>query len=206
MTIAAQNQGAELHSPDAELLTYERYVQEFMNERPTLQPYAIVEGVRTFMSSLLLTHQRIVIKLILLLSVYEQMRRSGIVITAPFDVLIRRIPRLQVRQPDVLFITNDRVEQAGGIMIEGPLTVAPQLVIEILSPSETASIVRDKIEDFRSIGVEEAWLVSSQAETIQVLRLSADGAETVGLYANGQTLQSRALPDLSVDLADVFAV
>lgn len=195
-----------LHSQKTELLTYERYVEEFMNERPTLQPYAIVEGVRIFMSSPLLIHQRIVIKLILLLSAYEQMRRNGIVIAAPFDVLIRRTPRLQVRQPDVLFITNDRVEQAGGVMMEGPLTTAPQLIIEVLSPSETRRTVQDKIEDFRSIGVEEAWLVSSQAETVQILRLSPDGVETIGIYVNGQTLQSRVFPDLSVDLAEVFAV
>ncbi len=198
------------HPPDTELLTYERYVQEFMDERPTLQPYDIIEGVHVFVNSPLPVHQigqqTIRLNIVGLLRHYQHRTCNGIVIAAPFDVLIRRTPRLQVRQPDVLFITNDRVEQSGGIMMEGPLTTAPQLIIEVLSPSETRRTVQDKIEDFRSIGLEEAWLVSSQAETVQILRLTSDGVETIGIHVNGQTLQSRVFPDLSVDLADVFAV
>ena len=199
MTTALQRQ-------ETELLTYERYVQDFMNERPILQPYAIIEGVRYPMNSPLLIHQIVQLNIGELFRHSQRATGTGLTVVAPFDVVIRQLPRLQVRQPDVLFITRDRIEQAGGIMMEGPLTVPPQIVVKILSPSETASIVRDKIEDFRRIGVEEAWLVSSQAETVQILRLSADGMETVAIYANGQTLQSRVFPDMTFALADIFVL
>ncbi len=196
-----------LKQPDApqKLITYEEYLEDFMSKRPTLQPYEIIEGVRHFMNTPLLIHQRIVIRLILLLSAYEVARRTGIVIVSPFDVLIRRIPRLQTRQPDVMFITNDRLELSGGIMMEGPLEQPPQLVIEVLSPSETRRIVQDKIEDYRSIGVEEAWLVSSQAETVQVLRLTAEGVESVAVYGFDESVTSLVFPDLTLSLADIFA-
>lgn len=196
-----------LKQPEApqKLITYEEYLEGFMNERPTLQPYDIIEGVRHFMNTPLLVHQRIVIRLVLLLSAYEVARRTGIVIVSPFDVLIRRVPRLQTRQPDVMFITNDRLELSGGVMMEGPLEQPPQLVIEVLSPSETRRIVQDKIEDYRSIGVEEAWLVSSQAETVQVLRLTAEGVEIVALYGINQSVTSLVFPDMTLSLADIFA-
>ncbi len=126
-------------------------------------------------------------------------------IVSPFDVLIRRVPRLQTRQPDVMFITNDRLELSGGVMMEGPLEQPPELVIEVLSPSETRRIVQDKIEDYRSIGVEEAWLVSSQAETVQVLRLTAEGVEIVALYGINQSVTSLVFPDMTLSLADIFA-
>ena len=187
------------------VITYEEYLEGFMNKRPTLQPYEIIEGVRHFMNTPLLIHQRIVIRLVLLLSAYEVARRTGIVIVSPFDVLIRRVPRLQTRQPDVMFITNDRLELSGGVMMEGPLEQPPQLVIEVLSPSETRRIVQDKIEDYRSIGVEEAWLVSSQGETVQVLRLSADGVDNVAVYGFNQSVTSLTFPDMTLSLADIFA-
>lgn len=201
MTATAQRQ------PEApqKLLTYEEYLEGFMNERPTLQPYDIIEGVRTFMNSPLLVHQIVQLNIAELFRRYQRASGRGITVPAPFDVLIRRTPRLQVRQPDVLFISNDRLERAGGIMMEGPLEQPPQLVVEILSPSETRRTVQDKIEDFRSIGVEEAWLVSSQSETVQVLRLTADGVEIVALYGFNQSVTSLAFPDMTLSLEDIFA-
>jgi Uma2 family endonuclease len=52
------------------------------------------------------------------------------------DVVIRAEP-LRVRQPDALFISNERLDQVGGEPEHGPLKAAPELVVEILSPSET---------------------------------------------------------------------
>ena len=70
-------------------------------------------------------------------------RASGVgkVITAPYDVLIRRLPKLQTRQPDVLLISWARLAQGGGVPKVGPLPVARELVVEILSDSETQSIL-----------------------------------------------------------------
>ena len=62
-----------------------------------------------------------------------------------------------------------------------------------------------KIREYCAVGVREAWMVSLQAETVEVLRLSSEGAETVVIYGNRQTLQSVTFPDLTIALADVFA-
>ncbi|MGQ9736805.1 MAG: Uma2 family endonuclease [Armatimonadota bacterium] len=66
--------------------------------------------------------------------------------------------------------------------------VVPDLVVEVLSPSETQSAVDAKIEDYRQVGVRELWLVSPEAETGEVLKLSSEGAERVGLYGRGDVV------------------
>lgn len=186
-------------------LTYEAYIGEFASQPTTMRPYEIIDGVRIFMNSPLLLHQRVVFLLALLLREYERTSGSGIVILSPFDVVIRRDPKLQTRQPDLLFITNERLERAGGLYSEGPLEVAPDLVIEVLSPSETRSSLFAKIEDFQRIGVQEAWIVSPQGETVQVLTLQPNiiGA---GIYGQGQSVESVIFPSLSLPVASIFAI
>jgi Uma2 family endonuclease len=122
---------------------------------------------------------------------------------APFDVVIRTVP-LQTRQPEVFFITNERLEEAGGIPAAGPLPIGPELIIEVLSASETPRTLGAKLEDFASVGVREAWLVSPESETVQVYRLAPEWIEPAAVYIYGQTLTSEAIPDLSIALADTF--
>ena len=189
---------------ESDEITYERYLAEFTSEPPTMQPYEILEGVRYIMNSPLLPHQMTTGRIYLKMFDYGDTTGNGVAVVSPFDVVIRRRPRLKTRQPDVLFISRARFEAAGGANLAGPLETAPELIVEVLSPSETPRILRGKIEDFRSIGVQEAWIVSMEAETVQVQRLSPEGIETVATYAHGQTIQSVVFPDLRIPVAEIF--
>lgn len=186
--------------PALPLLTYEQYLTEGAVEGA----YEIIEGVRYFMAGPSWRHQVIVGNVFELLRAFQRSARSGRALTSPFDVLIHRVP-LHTRQPDALFITEARLESAGGIPLDGPLEVGPELIVEVLSPSETPRSLRDKLSDFAAVGVREAWIVSPDAETVEVRRLSPEGIETVAVYAFGQTLQSVALPGLTLAVADFFA-
>ncbi len=178
------------------LLTYEQYMAEFLTEPPTMQPYEIIEGIRHFMNTPNWRHQRIVLNIAEALHRYEEESGKGVVGLLPFDVIIRRVPRLQTRQPDVFFVSHERLEQGGGVPAAGPLEVGPELVVEVLSPSETPCSLQGKLEDYRSIGVQECWIVSPDAETVQVLRLAPEKIETVATYAYDHTLHSAIFPDL----------
>ena len=136
---------------------------------------------------------------------YAQAGGIGKVNIAPFDVLIRRFPKMQVRQPDVLFISSARLAQAGGRPAKGPLESAPELVVEIISDSETQRILGDKIADYVTIGVCECWVVRPEGGTVEVLALSPSGAASAAVYGQGQTVASRVFPGLLVSVADVFA-
>lgn len=184
--------------PMPELLTYEGYLAEGeINKR-----YDILDGVREYMSSPTLTHQEVAMNLLECLRAYQRETGRGRTVIAPFDILIRRVPRLRTRQPDLLFLTNETLAKVDASAL--PFPAAPELVVEILSDSERQRMVADKLADYIAIGVKEAWLVRPDAQTVEVLRLTSNGPVTVATYDATQTLQSFTFPDLAVTVADFF--
>jgi Uma2 family endonuclease len=179
-----------------ETLTYAQYV-----DTPLHGSYAIVDGVLHPMPAPSWKHQRILGNVFDALRAFELNERRGRAQLAPLDVVIRREP-LRTRQPDALFISHERLDE---IDTDAPLEIGPELVVEILSPSESARAVREKLDDFAAIGTREAWLISPEAETIQVLRLTPDGIETAAVAASGQQVASLAFPGLTVGVDDLFA-
>jgi Uma2 family endonuclease len=183
------------------LLTYEAYLEE----GEVLQRYDIIDGVRESMPNPSRHHQRLLFKIGRLFSHYEETSGQGQVIIAPCDVLITRIP-LRTRQPDVLFISKDRLAQNPSEDDPAPLNPAPELVVEILSPSETWRIHARKIADYCKVNVLECWAVSPDTQSVEVLRLAPQGAQSEAVYRMGETVVSLTFPDLAVPVAEIFSV
>jgi len=102
---------ATMTQAPAGLLTYEAYMAE-----PEVQGrYDIINGVRHTMAGASWRHQRIAKNLSKALGEYEETSGIGLLIFAPYDILIRRRPKLGTRQPDVLFVSHTRLRQGGGI-------------------------------------------------------------------------------------------
>jgi Uma2 family endonuclease len=130
----------------------------------------------------------------------------GVVLMAPVDLLIQREP-LRTRQPDILYLSADRTGIRGRAQLRGLpfLEIPPDLVVEVLSPSNTRRDIESKLEDYRRIGVKECWLVSPEAETIDVLRLSAQSTTAaVGIFGIDGTLRSEVLGDFTLYVRDIF--
>ena len=129
----------------------------------------------------------------------------GIVLTAPYDVLVSREP-LRVRQPDILVVNSELTgishpsDLTGRPYLERP----PLLVAEVLSPSNTRRDIEQRLADYRSIGVPECWLASFPNRNVEVLRLTADGAITVASYGMDDTLRSEVLPGFELAITDIF--
>ena len=85
-------------------------------------------------------------------------------------------------------------------MIEG----GPDLVVEILSPSNIRRDIEEKLKDYASIDVRECWLVSPEARTVEVLKLSANRLERSGLYGVGDVIRSEVLPELRLKAEEVL--
>jgi hypothetical protein len=88
-----------------DVLSYEDYLSEGYVEGR----YDIVEGVRISMPGATWEHQRTAGNLYNHFRQYERSSGKGLALFAPFDVLIRRLPRLQTRQPDLLFISHEQL-------------------------------------------------------------------------------------------------
>ena len=105
-------------------------------------------------------HQAIQGKLFIALHDYAVSVRHGEVVMSPCDVRITLRP-FRSRQPDVLFISNDRLAANPPADNPAPLSPAPELVVEIVSRSDKPAVLAAKIADYRSVDVREVWVVRS---------------------------------------------
>ena len=171
----------------------------------TNQQCEVVDGVLVMPPSPFGEHPWVVQVILTELQPFLIENRLGIVLTAPYDVLINRVP-LRVRQPDILVVNEGLTgiarpaDLAGRPYLEGP----PLLVVEVLSPSNTPRDIEERLADYLSIGVPECWLASFAERNIQVLRLTPEGAVAVGTYGMGETLLSEVLPGFELAVDDVF--
>lgn len=103
-----------------------------------------------------------------------------------------------VRGADVAFIST---EQLGRVQSESYLDVAPELVVEIISPSNTWREMRDKIDEYFRIGVERVWIVEPERRQVLVY-----GSPTeLDLLRETDTLRGEGvLQEFSLPLAELF--
>jgi Uma2 family endonuclease len=93
-----------------------------------------------------------------------------------------------------------KVEFIGLQVIEG----GPDLVIEVLSPTNTRRELEAKLRDYHSVAVREAWVISPQARTLEVLQLAPERLERSGLYGLGDLVVSQVLPELRLTVDEIF--
>ena len=187
---------------DDEILKYDEYLRSFRTEPPTLQPYYIADGVQIMLPMPGLRHQRTILRLLVLL--HGDTELPPIVpIPAPLDTLIQRDP-LCTRQADILVMSRERFESHDVISMPGPVTVAPDLVIEVLVPTESPREIKAKMLDFQKIGVREGWLVDIATETVRVLSLASSHIQVEAVYERGQEADSLALPGLELPVEKIF--
>ncbi len=127
------------------------------------------------------------------------------VYVAPFDVRLTRFSKIKnqdattVVQPDLCVICDPaKLDKRGCIG-------APDLVVEILSPGNSRTEMRDKFELYQEAGVLEYWVVNPTERMIQVWKLNEQGFY-IGLPPNveGDILQTPIIPNLEIIVTDVF--
>ncbi len=126
------------------------------------------------------------------------------VYVAPFDVRFRRIRSdkevTNVVQPDLCVICDlSKLDDRG-------CNGAPDLIIEILSPGNSRTEMKDKFELYQEAGVLEYWIANPSEKMIQVFRLNEQGYYN-GLppVVEGDMLSTPIVPNLEVDVTAVFA-
>lgn len=131
------------------------------------QRYEIVRGVLYVSPAPSYRHQRTISRLLFALMQVVEEHRSGVVLTAPFDV---RLPGIaNPVQPDVVFFRRANRPTEDAKHFEG----VPDLVVEVLSPRTRTLDQSVKLEAYEAAGVPECWLVDADARTVTVYRLDA---------------------------------
>ena len=113
-------------------------------------------------------HQIVSTRLVAALHVHVEARSLGVVVAAPFDVILSD---RTIVQPDIVFIATDRVGRISERGVEG----APTLVVEILSASTRETDRDAKLRLYASHGVPWYWIVDPDARVVEGYRLQAGG-------------------------------
>jgi Uma2 family endonuclease len=142
-------------------------------------------------------HEKIVAKLIFLLSLFVEARALGTVIGGA-GVRIERAPDT-VRAPDVAFFDPSRISLDA--VIPGYADVVPNLVIEVESPNDRRSQVHDKAHMWLYYGAEAVWVVQPEQRSVSIYR---SGQDTIGLSGTVQLDGLDVLPGFRCDLSDIF--
>lgn len=147
-----------------------------------------------------LSHQRVVGCLHLLIGGFAQQEKHGEVFTAPVDVVLGPS---DIVQPDLVWVSPER----SNILSEANIQGAPDLVIEVSSPSTRKLDETTKRKLYERHGVREYWIVDPELERLRVYLSGSDG-----LFEEPRELsveqKDRAtpsvLPGLNFEVAEIF--
>jgi Uma2 family endonuclease len=142
-------------------------------------------------------HQRVVQNLEVRLLSYVQ-SRGGLVLASPIDIVFSEF---DVVQPDIVFFCRDRVQLVDP---DRAIRDAPDLGVEVLSPSTAATDRGKKMQMLARYGVPEYWLVDPLARTLEIYRLSADAYALEQIASEDDIARSQIIPDLSFPAREIF--
>lgn len=160
--------------------------------------YEVLDGVLYMTPPPAIKHQRASLRLARRMGTFAEERNLGEVLIAPCGV---RLPTQPVPvQPDILFVSAARQDIVGEQYVEG----APDLVVEVLSPSNWPYDRTEKFQAYLTAGVQEYWIVDYRACTIEVFTLEEGAYALVGQFGSGETAHSPLLAGFQVAVDEVF--
>ena len=104
----------------------------------------------------------------------------------------------RVRGPDIHFVRAERIPE-GGVPDEF-WPIAPDLAVEVISPSDTAEVIKDKMRDYFAAGTGTVWLVYPKFKEIEAHY--ASGA--VRIFRDEDSLEDTVLPGFSCSVKEIF--
>lgn len=132
------------------------------------------------------------------LMTHVQLTGLGEVYVAPFDV---ELDYKTVVQPDVFVLLNESKHKFTPARVVG----APDLIVEISSPSTATHDRSRKHNAYERAGVKEYWIADPGSHTIEVLHLEGSRYITQGVFSDEDTLPSLVVPLLPVQVKQFFS-
>lgn len=164
---------------------------------PEGAPYQLIKGELVMSPSPSTIHQEILKILGVKLVNVAEGRGMGKVYFAPIDVYFSD---KDVYQPDIIFISKDRVNIIGERKIEG----APDLIIEILSPATAYYDLRIKKETYEKAGVKEYWIIDPMEKIIEIYQNTKEGFKPLYVVQTEGEVSSAIIEGFKLSLRELF--
>ena len=178
---------------DARLITGEELA--FM---PDVGPCELVNGRIVPMTPTGGEHGRVESNFSEAINSFARARKLGKVFVGEVGIFTRRDPDT-VRGADVAYLSNERYERLGSK--RGFLDVAPDLVVEVLSPHDSAAGLTQKLREYFAIGVRLVWVADPDARAVLAYRSLTDVRE---LRETDRLSGDDVLPGFEVPVASLF--
>jgi Uma2 family endonuclease len=161
--------------------------------------YEVIKGVLHMTPAPRTKHQKAIGKLYSALTRFVEQHDMGDLYFAPIDVILPHHLATPV-QPDLLFISKERLDIVKEQFIEG----APDLIVEVLSPTNWLDDRRIKYEVYAEAGVREYWIVDPDLRTVEVFVLREGEYALVGRFGPGEKAHSEVLEGFEVAVDEVL--
>jgi Uma2 family endonuclease len=160
--------------------------------------YQLVEGSLHMAPAPSRFHQDISRNIQVLIANWIEAGGGGKIYTAPFDVYL---DETNVFQPDHVYISEQNI----GILTDAGAEGAPDLIVEILSPSTRNIDLGPKKKVFARHGVREMWIIDPEPKTIAQYFLPVDAEKPARIFSESDSFTSEILPGLTIEGPKVFA-
>lgn len=152
--------------------------------------HELIDGDHYMSPSPQAPHQKTVTRLFYLLSNFVYRHKLGELFVAPFDIIFSEF---DVLEPDLIFVSSRRLREIVKDWIRG----APDLVIEVISPSTEETDRTLKFKLYERYGVREYWLVSPEDRTIEIFVLGEAGYNLIVQASGNMRVKSKILARLN---------
>jgi Uma2 family endonuclease len=159
--------------------------------------YEIIDGVLYMAASPNTNHQSATGFIHHHLLVYVYYAQKGRVFIAPFDV---KLPSGTTVQPDITVVLNTNLNIITPDKVQG----APDLVVEVSSPSTSYYDRNKKKRTYEQNAVKEYWIVDSETQEVEVFELQSGAYVSLGTFRGKSTLPTKVVPNFPVRVEQFF--
>lgn len=177
--------------------TYEE-VAQFDNEAR----FEIHDGELFEMPSPNLNHQRIIFRLATFLAEWAK-TNGGEPFVSPIDLYVSST---KYYIPDLVFYTRESLNNPAVLADPQRLRVAPDLVVEVASPSTARNDRVEKVRAYAEFGVQNYWIVDPESQTLWDLELRENVYFLVAAHDVDETFSSTNFAGLTIELRAIFGL
>ena len=172
--------------------------QDYLDLPDDGRRYEIIEGVLYVTNAPDSDHQFTATEIARQLGNFVMAHKLGRVLTAPFEVHLSETTKPVL--PDVLFISSARWPGRGIKQFKG----APDLVVEVLSPSTSRTDRVVKFSAYEQAGVAEYWIANPRSQSVEIYTLSGREYALAKEYIGEEVIESTILPGLQIVNLSLF--
>jgi Uma2 family endonuclease len=130
---------------------------------------------------------------------YCQANQLGTVLTSSNGIQCFPDEPRKVRRPDISFVKRERMTAEH--MLEGFLTIAPDLAVEVISPNDLATELNEKLEDYMAARIPLVWIIDPEVRTVVIHRV--DGTMAM-LHAKDELSGEDIIPGFRCRVGELF--